>query len=290
MLKMIIIEDEKLAREGLLDFLDWNSMEVEIIGTACDGIEGMELAEKTKPDIIITDIKMPGMNGLEMSKKIKEILPLAKIIILTGYDDFKFAKYAIGLSASAYILKPIEEEELISSIKKIVLECKKNKNMELILNEEYYSKKTKFFIDLLQGKSEVEKLKKKALNFGINLSTEAKIVIIAIKPIKTEDELFKKLIFGIKSIINTSIYFLVNDDKEKMIFLCVSVASNENIELGDICESITKYIEQKKFSCFMGIGTTVACLYNIKESFWQQKKHWIMVYFGTIREYFIIKI
>ena len=133
MLKMIIIEDEKLEREGLVDFFDWNDMGVQIIGTACDGIEGMELAEHTKPDIIITDIKMPGMNGLDMSKKIKEILPETKIIILTGYGDFKFAKQAIGISVSAYILKPIEEEELISTVKSIVMECKKNKNIECLI-------------------------------------------------------------------------------------------------------------------------------------------------------------
>ena len=135
MLKMIIIEDEKLEREGLVEFFDWNSMDVEIVGTASDGIEGMELAEKIKPDIIITDIKMPGMNGLDMSKKIKEILPKTKIIILTGYGDFKFAKQAIGISVSAYILKPIEEEELINTIKTIVSECKRNLSRDLILDK-----------------------------------------------------------------------------------------------------------------------------------------------------------
>lgn len=266
MLKMIIVEDEKLEREGLVDFFDWNSMEIEIVGTACDGIEGMELAEKTKPDIIITDIKMPGMNGLDMSKKVKQILPRTKVIILTGYDDFKFAKQAIGLSVSAYILKPIDEDELVSTVKNIVTECKKNQNTELILNKEHYNEKTKFFIELLQGKLQTEKLKEKSLDFGINVSDEAQLVIIAIKPIKEDDESFKRLNFEMKNMIKDSILFLVSNEEEKIIFICVNIQDTGNAGLNIICESIKKNIELRDFPCFMGIGTTVEGMYDIKES------------------------
>jgi len=266
MLKMIIIEDEKLEREGLVDFFDWNSMGIQIVGTACDGIEGIELALKTKPDIIITDIKMPGMNGLDMSKKIKEILPQTKIIILTGYGDFNFAKQAIGISVSAYILKPIEEDELMNCIKKIVLECTKNETMKLILNKENYSKKIKFFRDLLQGKLEIEDFKKDTLYFGFNDSVEAKFAIIAIRFKEMGEKLFQRITLEMENMIDKNICFLVPYVEKKIIFICLRVVDKRDIMLEDSYKQIIKYIELEEPLFFMGIGTIVENIYDIKES------------------------
>lgn len=266
MLKMIIVEDEKLEREGLVDIFDWSSMDIKIVGTACDGIEGIALAQKTKPDIVITDIKMPGMNGLDMSKKVREILPQVKIIILTGYGDFNFAKKAIGISVSAYILKPIEEDEIIETVKSIVLECKKNENLELILNKEYYNEKSKFFTDLLQGKLKIEELKKNSLKYGINNGTETEFAIIKIKVIQAHEKLFKTFIFGIKNIIDKNISFLVSSEAERIIYICVSLPSKQDIVLENICDKIIKYIELIKLSFLIGIGTTVEHIFDIKNS------------------------
>jgi len=266
MLKMIIIEDEKLEREGLVDFFDWNSMEVQIVGTACDGIEGIELAQKTKPDIIITDIKMPGMNGLDMSNKIKEILPQVKIIILTGYGDFNYAKQAISISVSAYILKPIEEEELISTVKNIVLDYKKSRNTELILSKEYNSEKLKFFMDLLQGKLKIEEFNKNNLNFGINYNEDAEFAIAVIGNIKEDDELFQILISELKNIINENICFLVPIVEKNTIFMCLCIPKKQNIRLEDICGDIVNLIQLKKLSVLIGIGTIEEHIIDIKKS------------------------
>lgn len=123
MYKMLIVEDERWEREGLVDFLDWKSYGIEICGTACDGKEGLEMAINLKPHIIITDIKMTIMGGLEMSKEIRAIMPEVNIIILTGYDNFKYAKEAINFRAFSYLLKPIDEEECIEVIKRVVDKC-----------------------------------------------------------------------------------------------------------------------------------------------------------------------
>lgn len=141
MLKMLIVEDERWEREGLIDFLDWNSLGIELSGLACDGIEGIEKAQVIRPDIIITDIKMPGMDGLKMSRRIREFLPNTKIVILTGYDDFKLAKEAISINANAYILKPVEEDEMLDVLKKVVNEC----NIDIKRQEE--EKKLKELLD-----------------------------------------------------------------------------------------------------------------------------------------------
>ena len=130
MLKMLIVEDEKWEREGLVDFLDWRDLGAELVGLACDGFEGIDKAQVIRPDIIITDIKMPGMDGLKMSRTIRTFLPNVKIIILTGYDDFKLAKEAISISANAYILKPVEEAEMEEVFKKVVEECREDRKRE----------------------------------------------------------------------------------------------------------------------------------------------------------------
>src|SRR5690606_19325172 len=126
MYKMLIVEDERWEREGLIDFLDWPALGIEIVGSARDGVEGLEKTLELNPDIIVTDIGMPGMNGLEMSKKIKSLRPHIRIIILTGYGDFEFARTAIQLQASQYVLKPVNENQLIEAVLKVVNECERD--------------------------------------------------------------------------------------------------------------------------------------------------------------------
>lgn len=165
MLRMLIVEDERWEREGLTDFLDWNSLGIELSGLACDGIEGLEQARAIRPDIIITDIKMPGMDGLKMSGKVQEFLPDVKTIILTGYDDFKLAQEAINIKANAYILKPVEENDLLEVIKKVTDECINNKkrqeeNNKILKLLDETSKKAANLIplDSLNAKINVEEL------------------------------------------------------------------------------------------------------------------------------------
>lgn len=124
MLKLLIVEDERWEREGLVDYLDWGALGIEVAGTARDGIEGMEQAELLVPDIVITDIKMPGMNGIDMSKRLKIKYPQIKIILLTGFDDFGYAREAIQFRANDYLLKPVEEQQLLQVMRKTADECR----------------------------------------------------------------------------------------------------------------------------------------------------------------------
>lgn len=116
MVKVLVVDDEYFAREGMKRTIDWDTLGCALCGEADNGVIGMELARELKPDIIITDIKMPGMDGIEMANSIKEFLPNCKFIIITGYDEFEYAKRAIKLNAVDFILKPIDEKELLNGV------------------------------------------------------------------------------------------------------------------------------------------------------------------------------
>ncbi len=124
MFKVLIIDDEPIIRKGLKNIINWKNYECEVCGEAVDGHEGSELIRKYLPDIIITDIKMPEIDGLSMIREIKSKVPDSKIIILTGYRDFDYVHEALKLGAFDFILKPSKIEELTAVIAKAVKELR----------------------------------------------------------------------------------------------------------------------------------------------------------------------
>ena len=104
MLKVFLTEDERLVREGLRDMIPWEQYGFVFAGEASDGEMALPLVRKIKPDVLITDIKMPFMDGLAFSRLISKELPATKIIILSGYDDFAYAQQAIELHVDQYLL------------------------------------------------------------------------------------------------------------------------------------------------------------------------------------------
>ncbi len=120
MLKLLIVDDENITREGLTHFINWNELNLELIGEAEDGRIALNIFEKNQADIVITDIRMPNMDGLELIKNIKSIDISTVIILLSAYDDFKYAQQAIKLGAFEYILKPIDPDILKNVAKNAV--------------------------------------------------------------------------------------------------------------------------------------------------------------------------
>ena len=120
MLKLMIVEDEELLRMGLVTCVDWADLGYEIIGEAGDGEKALKLVEQNLPDVIITDIKMPRLNGIDMAEKLKADYPGIRIVVISGYDEFEYARRALKMGVSEYILKPINLEQL----KKTVVELR----------------------------------------------------------------------------------------------------------------------------------------------------------------------
>lgn len=108
----MIVDDEPLIRRGLRETIEWDNLGLEVAGEACNGIEALDIIEKINPQIIITDVKMPIMDGIELIKKINELNIKVKVIILSGYNEYEYLKEAIKYNVESYLLKPIDQNEL----------------------------------------------------------------------------------------------------------------------------------------------------------------------------------
>jgi len=127
MLKVVIVEDETMIRKGLIYTVDWASLGCAVVGEAGDGFEGIKVIKKLKPDIVIVDVKMPRMSGMEMVKRLKGSMDFETIII-SGYEEFEYARKAVELNVYKYILKPIDEDDFISAIKEVSEKIREKKN------------------------------------------------------------------------------------------------------------------------------------------------------------------
>lgn len=155
---ILIADDEKEACEGITKRIDWEKIGYEVAGSAENGIDALEMAEKLHPDVLMTDIKMPYLNGLELCERLRKKMPSMKFIIFSGFDDFKFAQEAIKLNVAEYILKPVDPEELTATLKKIKCqldrEISEKCDVELLWKTYEQSlpiMRQQFFVGLIEG-------------------------------------------------------------------------------------------------------------------------------------------
>ena len=132
--KVFFVEDEIVTREGIRDNVDWQAAGFELCGEAPDGEMALPLLQATKPDVLITDIKMPFMDGLQLSRIVHERMPQMKIVILSGHDEFEYAQEAIKLGVTEYLLKPVTVQDLRTVLQKVALkmdhESKEQENLQ----------------------------------------------------------------------------------------------------------------------------------------------------------------
>ena len=112
MYKVVVVEDESMVRKGIILTIDWSALDCD----AANGEEGVELVDRLKPDIVVSDVKMPRMDGVEMIEQLRKQGCKAKFIILTAYSDFKYAQSALRLGVSDYLLKPFGDGELEQAV------------------------------------------------------------------------------------------------------------------------------------------------------------------------------
>lgn len=134
MVKILVVEDENIIRKGLIGTIDWLSAGFVVAGEAINGKDGLEKIEKIKPDLVITDIRMPVMDGLEMLRKAEEKNFKFEKILLTSYGEFEYAQEGIKLGVIDYILKPIDEDIFYKALEKAKEKIKRRETLETVKN------------------------------------------------------------------------------------------------------------------------------------------------------------
>ena len=117
MRRIVVVEDEDLVRQGIVHAVDWESIGCRVVGEAPNGLAGLALIREKKPDLIVADIKMPVMDGIDMVRSLREEGIASRVIFLTAYSDFSFAQHAVKLGAADYLLKPFRDGELEAAVK-----------------------------------------------------------------------------------------------------------------------------------------------------------------------------
>lgn len=188
MLKLILVDDEEDVREGLMEQIHWETYGYIVTDRAENGQEAMEMIERSRPDVVVTDIQMPFMDGLQLAEWIRENYPLTKVIILTGYDEFEYARKAITLQIDEYVLKPFSSQELVQILLKvkeqIEAEVAQTENIHLL--RAHYARslpilREMFLAELMTTRMSLEDIRMKCETFNLSL-TEGAYLTAVISP------------------------------------------------------------------------------------------------------------
>ena len=178
MLKVFLVEDEFVIREGIKNNIDWKSHGYDFCGEASDGELAFPMIQKLKPDIVITDIRMPFMDGLVLSKLIKKELPYTEIIILTGYEEFEYAKEGIKIGIAQYLTKPINGEDLLKEVDTLAAKIEEKRQERKIremymkeMEENFLKDRKDLFHFLVTGSKSAGELLEIADKLDIDLSS-----------------------------------------------------------------------------------------------------------------------
>lgn len=281
MLKVFLAEDEFIIREGIKNNIDWQAHGYEFCGEASDGELAFPLIQKTRPDILITDIKMPFVDGLALSRLVKKELPETEIIILSGYEEFDYAKEAIQIGVARYLLKPVNGETLlqeIDSVAEIILGKQKEKEIREKYQKEMEENSLRDQMDLFQhlvtGDCSMEELLSVADKLDLKIMAPwYSIVLLKIQSMKHDYEEYSGSIVvvdeRIAKLAEPEHVLIFDRALEGRAFLFKADSEDELLAyqkeyLGDVKEVLSSYVNLRYFG---GIGTPVNRLREIPASF-----------------------
>ncbi|NOV04501.1 response regulator [Paenibacillus planticolens] len=301
MYKLILVDDEEDVREGVVREINWEAIGFEVIEKAENGREALEMVERLQPDVVVTDIQMPFMNGLQLAEAIRERFPTIKLIILTGHDEFEYAQRAIKLHIDEYVLKPFSAQELINALLKvkgqIQEEVAHRENVQLLM--EHYRKsmpvlKENFLATLMNRKLPREEVYEKAANYGIELNGRSFVaavmsidgVLIPEEELDNREELSKSVSLKYSADQALKYFALLNITEEiadrrrlGLVFMhhdqVVVLAARESEDretalqetmkvLEEVRQNVEKYL---KFTLTVGIGTVMKDVTKISYSY-----------------------
>lgn len=220
---VMVVDDEEEIRLGIIKKIPWEEYGFTVIGDAENGQEALEKAEKLRPDIVMTDIKMPFMDGLELGKELSKKMPATKIIIFSGSDDFEYAQKAIKINVIEYVLKPINSLELIDILKKLKEKLDKEYNdkinLEILYNhyeESLPILREQFLTSIIEGRIYKEKFTYDSERLGIYLHNNYfSLAIIDIEYEQTNNFINNEYLNGDETLIPISIKKILDDELNK---------------------------------------------------------------------------
>lgn len=287
---IILVDDEEEVRKSIIKQIDWESAGFQVVGDAENGEDALEKIEVLEPDVVLTDIRMPYMDGLTLAEKIRQRYPSTKVVIFSGYDDFEYAQKAIKLNVTEYILKPVNVEELTSILKRIKSnldeEIEEKRNVSR-LRENYRKSlpiiREQFFNDMVHRRLADDLIESKLREYDIPITGARKWIIAAIDVEKSDDRSKKTLSLHEEGeLIPISVMQIV---REKLKSYCrfslfqstaeagmvvIAALDDDNTTtglidvLGDICKETKRILE---VPVTIGIGHSVTGLSKIAGSY-----------------------
>lgn len=276
MIKVLVVEDEFMVRKLIINLLPWNEMGFTVIDEAEDGLDALKKVHEKLPDVVLMDINIPEINGLELTKKIKELNPDTDVVIITGYSSFSYAKEAISGGATDYLTKPVNTEELSSILMKIKKKIQtKNREkgfVESIQRKNINLQKESFLNQMITQVHTSDWISQKFMEFNIQISpSHLTVLIFQIEKARTNEDALNDLELWKYAIGNIAYEILMES------FSCVEmfkgaesnivVLLNVNIEAGGIYQNLLEYAIEKvqnsiKFYFGLRVFAAAGSVYN----------------------------
>lgn len=270
-MKLLIVDDEELTRIGLTDSIDWKSLGIFQLFHAQDGISGLRIANEIKPDIVLCDVRMPRMDGIQLVEKLETLLPHSAFIFMSGYSDKEYLKAAIRLKAVNYVEKPLNLTEVIHSVKE-ACQCVRQ-NMKTVKNELYYSRGTASSLAAAltcpykESKEIIDTLTKElGLKNSFNLCFTS--FLIKLEQTSTDSELIDHMLEEFESFLSPShmqVYY-VSKYIQYHIFHIVSTYPPSNQTLERISNFLKNYFKQTR-AYYISIGETALGISKAYDSY-----------------------
>ncbi len=279
--KAFLVEDEIVTREGIRDQVDWKGSGFEFCGEAPDGEIALPLLQATQPDVLITDIKMPFMDGLELCKIVRERMPWVKIIILSGHDEFEYAQRAIKLGVTEYLLKPVTVQDLHHVLWKIAAqleqEKKEQENLRKLqeqIEENRAALRERLLLKLVVGAVSPTEAIEKGQLLGLDLIARCYLVVILKTELGDRTESFdyaeyqqvQHIMSGLVE-HNPDIFLLKKDWEETVLVMKGSTPEYLEEERDLLLDLLNQKVKRTRYQLTIGIGTPQKRLGDIHQSF-----------------------
>ncbi|MDO4554729.1 MAG: response regulator [Lachnospiraceae bacterium] len=281
MYTVVIADDEEELRRALIRKVDWEAAGFQVIGEAENGVEALEVVAKKEPDLLITDIRMPFVNGIELARQVREIRPTMQIVFLSGFDEFTYAQQAIQYNIISYLLKPISSAEMTEEMKKIKqIMDEKFARFSEEENAHRHIEKSEYFLPLLldgsnsdfTGQHE-ETILKNAVSLGFLKGDSIKymrycVIVIEIKDKEGNNCTSRANMNGIDMILGKYVNYMSFYVKGRIVSLLASTRKGFDKYLHILVNEITQSVERiMQGVCVIGVGRILDRLSGIHEGY-----------------------